>query len=171
MTATTQTKPRFRLIGTRVSQLIVDEKLALAGGIGEVRFEVTAAVEEPQLSDYKFSDRKVIELSSTIKARVVTGKEEAESYCLTLRCTAGFVGFDQRLDGNIDEFLSHREFYSRGVYWVTRSRLESAVSVTLLRSFGSLPWDLEDFELNSKSVITKKPKRMSSSKSRESRHT
>lgn len=141
---------QFRLIGARVSQFELNEEKLLQVGLGKVTFSVATSVSDPHVSEHKYSGRDVIELSSIISLSLARPEGEVDQDFFMLRCTAGFVGIDEDIDGNIDEFNKLIDFYSRGVYWLTRSRLDSVLSVTLVKSIGSLPWDMVSPEIKSK---------------------
>lgn len=133
----------FMMVGARFSRIQIDETAFFSAAAEG--YNMAIGVHAPKVSDQKFGDRSVIEV--TVAARVVPEAEDADaklaSEMLLLECVAGFVGDATEYDGDLERFAALSSFYSRAVYWMLRERLQSILSVTLFRHGDDLPWDLD----------------------------
>jgi len=88
--------------------LVIDEA-AVVENVESFSVEVTHAAST--VSDHLFSERKVIEISVSVSAKPVD-KEWSEDV-FVVRCTAGFVGRDPALDGDLERFKAVEDHYAR----------------------------------------------------------
>lgn len=131
---------KFRLVGARFSRICVNEHAL--GGNGDKNFRVTIESRDAVISQHTYSDRKVIEKVVCASAFPKEVDEGPVDEIFTLECTAGFVGAEESLDGDLQAFKKSDEAYGRAIYWLVRERIESIFSVTMLRSSRNLPWDM-----------------------------
>jgi len=130
----------FVLVGARFGKVIFDEQ-----NLNTKRLEIMVRKGEPAISQHKYGDRSVIELSMTIIAtqHLPATKQLAKvpKEILEVGITAGFVSKQGDLDGDIAAFSEVKEGYFRYIYWMLRERLTSIFSVTSLRVM-NVPWEL-----------------------------
>jgi len=152
----------FTMVGARFSRIQIDETAFFNAPTDG--FSMAIGVHLPKVSDQKFGDRSVIEV--TVTARVVPDDQAADvklaNEMLLLECVAGFVGDRTQYDGDLERFAALSPFYCRSVYWMLRERLQSILSVTLFRHGEDLPWDLDKETIEGLERIPSKPSKKAS---------
>lgn len=144
---------RFALVGARFNKLLIDES-ALRNS--EVELTVQVQRKEPVISEHRYGDRLVIEF--VVRAKIVV--PDNEDAVVDIECTGGFVPVDEALDGDLESFKQHSDFYGRALYWVLRSRLQTLLATTRFQ-WTPLAWDIVDPSVqteNSKEAATKSKK-------------
>lgn len=129
----------YVMVGARFSKLIVDEGSSLLRGDQHLSVEFLRS--KPSLSAQRFGDRPVVELKVSVVATTAANDDAVLDKIFHVECTAGFVGLNERLDGDLESFAFCVDEFSRYVYWMLRERLDSVFSVTSLKGT-HLPWDM-----------------------------
>lgn len=139
---------RFVLVGARFSKLSVDERASLPAP-GQ-QYKVTVTRVEPAIAKETYVGRAVIEIRVGLTARHIRDSNPDKPMfpgkaknVLEVEITAGFVGRQEQLDGNLEEFGTSPEGFYRFTYWMLRERLTSVFALTILRGT-QLPWDVLD---------------------------
>ncbi|MCV0219786.1 hypothetical protein [Stenotrophomonas sp. Ps181] len=154
----------FSMVGARFSRIFIDEQ-AFVGAQG-TSFNMEISVQAARVSEHKFDDRSVIEMG--VQARAVGVDDDGNPAQLDevfiMECVAGFVGSSPDLDGDLDRFAQSSPFFGRAIYWMLRERMQSVVSVTLLRHANDLPWDLDESVAKKLRGDDSKPKKVARKK-------
>lgn len=132
----------FLMVGARFSRLTVDER-KISGTEGEHEIAVSIEGRDPTISSHRYADRPVIEQVVSASA-VVKGDDDGAdgAHLFFIECTAGFVGTEEKFDGDLKLFKAAEAQFARALYWLVRERIQSVFSVTMLRAHRQLPWDL-----------------------------
>jgi hypothetical protein len=144
----------FKLVGYRFSRLFIDEeavdKFKKKGA--SAKLVVSFEGDDPEIAQSKWHDRAVIELR--IKLGLGVGKG-GEAMLFEVKCIAGFVGRRIADDGNIEQFRDGAQEFARSLYWLSRQRIVSLMTMTRFRSI-VLPWDVPDEADEDRPVVKKK---------------
>lgn len=132
----------FKMVGARFSRISVDERQVESGTGDEIGFDVNIECRHPALSTHTFRGRPVIELVVAAHASVTDEEPADPGELFYVECTAGFVGVEEKNDGNLELFADAQRAFSRAIFWLVRERIQSVFAVTMLRSHKKLPWDL-----------------------------
>lgn len=131
---------RFVLVGARFSKISIDESAMVDDA---KQYAVTFTGTNPVVSKHDYAGRPVIELVVGLSATHVDKNDaEHDGVVFGVECTAGFVGAEEALDGNLEEFNKYKEHFGRSIYWMLRERMDSIFAVTMMRTAKTLPWDL-----------------------------
>jgi hypothetical protein len=141
-TSSLQAFESFLMVGARFSRITVDER-KVSGDEGEYELKVSIEGHEPEVSKHTYAGRSVIEQVVSASA-IVKGEGEGPDapYVFFVECTAGFVGIEEKFDGDLAVFKEAETHFARALYWLVRERIQSVFSVTMLRTHRKLPWDL-----------------------------
>jgi hypothetical protein len=148
----------FKLIGYRFNRLFIDESaVQKQKAAGSAKLVISFEGEDPVIADSKWNDRTVIELGIKLGLGVPKDKE---AMLFEVKCVAGFVGRRIVDDGNIDKFGDAAQEFARSLYWLSRQRIVSLMTMTRFRSV-VLPWDVpdeadEDYPVSKKKTAIKR---------------
>lgn len=129
----------FQLVGARFNRIVVDESRIESSK--ELTFGATVLRREPRVSEHRSQDRVVIEIG----VRLVVGPPGDEAPVVDIECTAGFISVTEVADGDLQAFQECIDVYSRGLYWILRSRTQTLFAATRLHG-AHLPWDVGAFD-------------------------
>lgn len=154
----------FSMVGARFSRIFIDEQAFIGAAADSFNMEISVQI--ARVSDHKYAERSVIEMG--VRARAVGVNDDGSPAQLdevfVLECVAGFIGSSPELDGDLDRFNESSQFFGRAIYWMLRERMQSVVSVTLLRQTDDLPWDLDEADARKAASGESKPKKKASRK-------
>lgn len=135
----------YVMLGYRFPRLAIDEspieqsKGADGDSNAVLKFEVTPI--EPYVATERSNNRAIIEAGVLVELRL-GDDSSASPHVLLAKCIAGFVGKDQKDDGNVELFLANCGEYARPLYWLARQRLTSLLTMTRMASL-KLPADVD----------------------------